>query len=135
MSTELAKPEPASSTATAQARGAPAPTTLPAPAVVKEPAPAPSRAPAPVPEVPAPRPGTIRLFAKLGFCYPSLDDHLPKDLMPVYRDVAPGKHKVFCSRTKSSPKEFAGVIDLLPGGRIERTVTEQGGRLTLARPR
>ena len=85
--------------------------------------------------VPAPRPGTIALFAQGGFCYPSLDEHPANDLMPVYREVAPGKHKIFCSRTKSSRKEFAGEVDLPPGVRIERTVTEQNGRLTIARPR
>jgi hypothetical protein len=55
--------------------------------------------------------------------------------MPVFRNVAPGKHKVYCSRTKGSPRELAGEVDLPPGARIERTVTEQGGKLTIARPR
>lgn len=93
-------------------------------------------APAPAPQpAPQPRPGTVALFAKGGFCYPSLDDQPARDLMPVFRDVAPGKHKVYCSRTKQSAKELAGEIDLPPGGRIERTVTENEGRLTIARPR
>jgi serine/threonine-protein kinase len=100
---------------------------------------------APVPEVaaptpppqpaPQPRPGTVALFAKGGFCYPSLDDQPAGDLMPVFHDVAPGRHKVYCSRTKQSAKELAGEIDLPPGGRIERTVTEHEGHLTIARPR
>jgi eukaryotic-like serine/threonine-protein kinase len=92
-------------------------------------------APASKPEATQPRPGTIALFAKGGFCYPSLDDRPVGDLMPVFRNLAPGKHKVYCSRNKSAAKEFAGEIDLPPGARIERTVTEQGGRLTIARPR
>jgi hypothetical protein len=58
-----------------------------------------------------------------------------RDLMPIFRDIPPGKHKVYCSRTPGSPKELAGEIDLQPGAKIERTVTEQAGRLTLARPR
>ena len=102
----------------------------PAPAV-----PAPEPAPPPVRETIQPRPGSIALFAKGGFCYPSLDDHPAADLMPVFREVSPGKHKIYCSRAKGSPKEFAGEVDLPPGARIERTVTEQGGRLTIARPR
>jgi serine/threonine-protein kinase len=89
----------------------------------------------PSPTVVQPRAGIIALFAKGGFCYPSLDDQPVGDLMPVFRDLAPGKHKVYCSRTKQSRKEFAGEVDLPPGARIERTVTEQGGRFTLARPR
>jgi eukaryotic-like serine/threonine-protein kinase len=125
-SKSLASTETAATAENIQAAAA-----IPAPAA----SPAPEPVPAPVREAVAPRPGTIALFAKGGFCYPSLDDHLPSDLMPVYREVTPGKHKVFCSRTKGSPKEFAGEVDLPSGGHIERTVTEQGGRLTLARPR
>ncbi len=101
---------------------------LPAPVIAVPP-------PAPQPAAPQPRSGTVALFAKGGFCYPSLDDQPARDLMPVFRDVAPGKHKVYCSRTKQSAKELAGEIDLPPGGRIERTVTEHDGRLTIARPR
>lgn len=93
-------------------------------------------APAPSPQpAPQPRPGTVALFAKGGFCYPSLDDQPASDLMPVFHDVAPGRHKVYCSRNKQSAKELAGEIDLPPGGRIERTVTEHEGRLTIARQR
>jgi len=55
--------------------------------------------------------------------------------MPVFHDIAPGRHRVYCSRTQQSAKEFAGEVDLPPGAKIERTVTEQGGRFTLARPR
>ena len=104
--------------------------------------PAPQPAPSPVETAPAPkreveqaRAGTIALFAKGGFCYPSLDDHAAGDLMPIFRDIAPGRHKIYCSRTKQSPRELVGEVDLAPGARIERTVTEQDGRFTLARPR
>lgn len=82
-----------------------------------------------------PRKGTIALFAKGGFCYPTLDDQPVGGLMPVFHDVAPGKHRIYCSRTQQSPKEFVGEVDLAPGARIERTVTEQSGRLTIARPK
>jgi hypothetical protein len=108
------------------------PVSLPAPqpaAPMVEPAPAPKR------EAEQTRTGTIALFAKGGFCYPSLDNHPAGDLMPVFRDMAPGKHKIYCSRTKQSPRELVGEVDLAPGARIERTVTEQDGRFTLARPR
>jgi hypothetical protein len=90
---------------------------------------------APPKENPQPRAGTIALFAKGGFCYPSLDDHPTRDLMPVFRDIPPGKHKVYCSRGMQSPREFAGEVELPPGARIERTVTEQDGRLAIARPK
>ncbi len=126
-----ARPAPAAPAPRAPEPAAPAlAPAVPPPA----PAPAPALAPA-APVAPAPRPGTIALFAKGGFCYPSLDGHPATELMPVYREVAPGKHKVFCSRTKDSPKEFAGELELPPGARIERTITEQAGRLTIARPR
>jgi len=97
--------------------------------------PAAEQAPAPKREAEQTRTGTIALFAKGGFCYPSLDAHPAGDLMPVFRDIAPGKHKIYCSRTKQSPRELVGEVDLGPGARIERTVTEQDGRFTLARPR
>jgi hypothetical protein len=99
--------------------------------------PTPVVAPAPPPVEPAQeqRPGTVALFAKGGFCYPSLDDHPARDLMPVFRNVPAGKHRVYCSRTKQSARELVGHIDLPPGGRIERTITEQDGHLTIARPR
>jgi len=111
--TPVAKPEP-----------------VPVPAPQSQPtAPTPRQAP------PRPLPGTIALFARGGFCYPSLDDHAPSTLMPVFRDVPPGVHKIYCSRTKSSPKQLAGQVDLPPGARIERTVTEKDGRLSIARRR
>jgi serine/threonine-protein kinase len=111
-----------------------------APAAPADTAPAPippiATPPLPLPQpVLAPHPGTVALFAKGGFCYPSLDDHPARDLMPVFRDVLPGKHKIYCSRTQQSPKELAGEVDLAPGARIERTVTEHEGHLTIARPR
>jgi eukaryotic-like serine/threonine-protein kinase len=106
----------------------PEPASVPAPTVVAPPAPVEQPAP-------APKTGTVALFAKGGFCYPSMDDHPAGELMPVFRDVPPGKHKVYCSRTKQSAKELAGEVELAPGGRIERTVTEHDGHLTIARPR
>lgn len=84
---------------------------------------------------PAPRPGTVALFAKGAFCYPSLDDYPPGELMPVFRDVPPGNHRIYCSRTKQSPKELAGEVYLPAGGTIERTVTEHDGHLSIAHPR
>jgi serine/threonine-protein kinase len=109
-------------------------TPVPEPAT-KPPLPAVETAPASTHEPAVVRAGTVALFAKGGFCYPSLDDRPVGDLMPVFRDIPPGKHKIYCSRTKQSPKEFAGEVDLPAGAQIERTVTWQGGRLVLARPR
>jgi hypothetical protein len=123
--THMANP-PASAAPEAAPVSAPAPQPT-APAI--EPAPAPKR------EAEQSRPGTVALFAKGGLCYPSLDDHPAGDLMPVFRDIAPGRHKIYCSRTKQSPRQLVGEVDLAPGARIERTVTEQDGRFTLARPR
>jgi hypothetical protein len=142
-----AAPSPTPSAASAKSRvsrrahtAANAPATSPALATPSAPTPQPivpaiEPAPAPKREAEQPRTGTIALFAKGGFCYPSLDDHPAGDLMPLFRDIAPGKHRIYCSRTKQSPRELVGEVDLAPGARIERTVTEQGGRFTLARPR
>jgi serine/threonine-protein kinase len=109
----------------------------PAPAIAAEiPKPAPTPAPPPVAPEPAPvRKGTIALFAKGGFCYPTLDEHPVAELMPVFHNVAPGMHKIYCSRTKQSPRELVSEVELLPGARLEHTVTEKDGRLVLARPR
>ncbi|HEX7509458.1 MAG TPA: serine/threonine-protein kinase [Polyangia bacterium] len=115
----------------------------PSPVPAVEPTPVSEPSPPPPAVEPAPprheaeqtRYGTIALFAKSGFCYPSLDDHPAGDLMPVFRDIAPGKHRIYCSRTRQSPRELVGEVDLAPGAKIERTVTEQDGRFILARPR
>jgi serine/threonine-protein kinase len=108
-----------------------------APTIAPElPPPAPAAAPSPPAPEPAPvRKGTIALFAKGGLCYPTLDDHPVAELMPIFHDVAPGMHKIYCSRTKESPRELVGEVELLPGARLEHTVTEKDGRLVLARPR
>jgi len=121
--THMANPPTASEAAPVSA-----PTAQPAPPAI-DPTPAPKR------EAEQARTGTIALFAKGGFCYPSLDDHPAGDLMPVFRDIAPGRHKIYCSRTKQSPRQLVGEVELAPGAKIERTVTEQDGRFTLARPR
>lgn len=126
------------STPTKGRAGRRSPFVAPEPTAPVEAAPTPPPAVTPVPSpqpIATPRPGTVALFAKGGFCYPSLDDYPARDLMPVFRDVPPGKHRVYCSRTQQSPKELAGEVDLAPGGRIERTVTEHDGHLTIARPR
>jgi hypothetical protein len=141
-----AAPAPTSSVASAKSRTsrrthaaatAPATTATETPSL-STPAPQPATPvleQAPAPKAEQTRTGTISLFAKGGFCYPSLDDHPAGDLMPVFRDIAPGRHRIYCSRTKQSPRELVGEVDLAPGARIERTVTEQDGRFTLARPR
>lgn len=109
---------------------APAPTTEPAaPAAPEKPEPA---APAPAP---TPKSGSVQLFATGAICYPSLDDHPPRAFMPRYGDVPPGVHRVYCARNIDGTKELVGEIELLPGARVERTVTQKDGKLTLASPR
>ncbi len=40
----------------------------------------------------------------------------------------------FCTRNKGGAKELAGEIDLPPGAKVQRTVTQKDGKLVLARP-
>ena len=54
--------------------------------------------------------------------------------MPRYEGVAPGRHKIFCTRNKGGAKELVGEIDLPPGAKVQRTVTQKDGKLVLARP-
>jgi hypothetical protein len=77
----------------------------------------------------------IQLFATGAICYPSLDNEPLSVFMPRYEGVTPGRHKIFCARNKGGPKELVGEIDLPPGAKIERTVTQKDGKLILARPR
>lgn len=81
-----------------------------------------------------PKPGVVQLFATGAICYPSLDAEPPTIFMPRYEGVAPGQHKVFCTRNKGGAKELVGEIDLPPGARVQRTVTQKDGKLLLARP-
>jgi hypothetical protein len=81
-----------------------------------------------------PNPGVVQLFATGAICYPSLDAEPASVFMPRYQGVAPGRHKIFCARNKGGAKDLVGEIDLPPGARIERTVTQKDGKLVLARP-
>ena len=113
--------------------------------VVVAPAPPPESQPTPQTVLPSPettpaspaqtKPGTIQLFSTGAICYPSLDDEPATIFMPRYQNVAPGRHTIYCTRNKGGPKEFVGEVDLPPGARIERTVTQADGKLLLARPR
>jgi hypothetical protein len=76
----------------------------------------------------------VQLFATGAICYPSLDAEPVSVFMPRYEGVAPGRHKIFCARDKNGSKELVGEIDVPPGARVERTVTQRDGKLTLARP-
>jgi hypothetical protein len=80
------------------------------------------------------RPGVVQLFATGAICYPSLDAEPTSVFMPRYQAVAPGRHKIFCTRNKGGPKELVGEIELPPGAKVERTVTQKDGALILARP-
>ena len=120
------------------ARPAATPTVAPA-AQPAPPALAPEPSPTPPPVAPRtlerPNPGVVQLFATGAICYPSLDDQPASVFMPRYEDVAPGRHEIFCARNKGGARELVGEIDLPAGAKVERTVTQADGKLTLARPR
>ena len=113
---------------------------LAAPTVASAAQPSPARAAETTPSPATPRapekpnPGVVQLFATGAICYPSLDAEPPTIFMPRYEGVAPGQHKVFCTRNKGGAKELVGEIDLPPGARVQRTVTQKDGKLLLARP-
>ena len=113
----------------------PAPTPTAAPAEQPVPSPSPEPAPPPAARKPPgqPSPGVVQLFATGAICYPSLDAEPATVFMPRYEGVAPGRHKIFCTRNKGGIKEPVGEIDLPPGARAERTVTQKDGKLILAR--
>lgn len=92
--------------------------------------------PLPEPEPPArPKSGSIHLFATGAICYPSLDDQPATVFMPRYQGIPAGRHTIYCTRNKGGQKELVGEIELPPGAKIERTVTQVDGKLVLARPR
>ncbi|MGB8297184.1 MAG: serine/threonine-protein kinase [Polyangia bacterium] len=110
------------------------PAQQPAPIVASAAQPAPAPAPPSATPATVERPGVVQLFATGAICYPSLDAEPTSVFMPRYQDVAPGRHKIFCTRNKAGPKELVGEIDLPPGAKVERTVTQKDGALILARP-
>jgi hypothetical protein len=99
-----------------------------------QPAPPPALTPPSAPPAKVERPGVVQLFATGAICYPSLDAEPASVFMPHYQDVAPGRHKIFCTRNQGGHKELVGEIDLPPGAKVERTVTQKDGALILARP-
>jgi serine/threonine-protein kinase len=135
-SPSVGRPKPARRAGTT-ATGAgqqPTPTPVAAPAVQPAPTPAPTPASPTAATVERPDPGVIQLFATGAICYPSLDGEPASVFMPRYKGVAPGRHKIFCTRNKGGPKELVGEIELPPGAKVERTVTQKDGTLILARP-
>jgi eukaryotic-like serine/threonine-protein kinase len=102
------------------------------PTIAEDPTPAPEPEPTPSAQ---PKPGSIHLFATGAICYPSLDDHPASVFMPRYPNVPAGRHTIYCTRNKGGQKELVGEIELPPGAKIERTVTQADGKLVLARPR
>jgi eukaryotic-like serine/threonine-protein kinase len=137
------KPKPARRVSTTGTSAVPQPaaTSTVAPAEQPAPSPAPAPAPAPAPQPAAtpktpkqPSPGVVQLFATGAICYPSLDAEPATVFMPRYEGVAPGRHRIFCTRNKGGAKEPVGEIDVPPGARVERTVTQKDGKLVLARP-
>jgi len=136
----VGKSKPARRAGATGTSAAPHPAATPILAPVAQPAPSPAPEPAPTPPPATPRmaeqpnPGVVQLFATGAICYPSLDDKPAFVFMPRYEGVAPGRHKIFCSRNKGGAKELVGEIDLPPGARVERTVTQRDGNLVLARP-
>ena len=120
---------------------APQATATPTVALATQPSPPREPAPTPPPATPAtpvtleqPKPGVVQLFATGAICYPSLDAEPPSIFMPRYEGLAPGPHKVFCTRNQGGAKELVGEIDVPPGARVQRTVTQKDGKLLLARP-
>ncbi len=135
------KPKPSRRAATAGSSTVSRPAATPTVAASAQPAPIPAPEPTPAPLPTAPttperlNPGVVQLFATGAICYPSLDDQATSVFMPRYEGVAPGRHEIFCARNKGGTKELVGEIDLPPGARVERTVTQKDGTLILARPR
>jgi hypothetical protein len=103
-----------------------------APAPAPEPAPVVAPAPAPAPEPPPPprpQPGFVKLLASMGFCHPSLDDRpTTQEVMVEYADVPPGSHRVFCAERQDSPKLLAGMIQVVSGARVEKTIKWTDGK-------
>jgi hypothetical protein len=138
--TSLGKPKPVRRASASSTSASQQSTATPTVALAAQPSPshAPEPAPAPPPATPRtpeqPNPGVVQLFATGAICYPSLDAEPPSVFMPRYEGVAPGRHKVFCTRNKGGAKELVGEIDLPAGARVQRTVTQINGKLLLARP-
>jgi hypothetical protein len=106
----------------------------PAPAVAAPPSPEvaavpkPELPPPPAPE-PKPQPGFVKLLASMGFCHPSLDDRpISEATVAEYRDVEPGKHRVFCAEKMNSPRLLAGEIIVKSGVKVEKTIKWTDGK-------
>ena len=128
--TSVGKPRPARRVGTTGAVSQPTPITV-SPA---QPVPPPAPTPASPTTATVERPGVVQLFATGAICYPSLDAEPASIFMPRYQGVAPGRHRIFCTRNKGGHKELVGEIELPSGAKIERTVTQKDGTLILARP-
>jgi len=139
MPPSVAKLKPARRAGTSGTSAVPQPAATPTVAPAEQPAPSPAPAPAPAPQPATPKtpeqpsPGVVQLFSTGAICYPSLDAEPATVFMPRYEGVAPGRHRIFCTRNKGGAKEPVGEIDLPPGARVERTVTQKDGKLVLAR--
>jgi serine/threonine-protein kinase len=137
MPPSVAKLKPARRAGASGTSAVPQPAATPTVAPAEQPAPSPAPEPAPQPATPKtpeqPIPGVVQLFSTGAICYPSLDGEPATVFMPRYEGVAPGRHKIFCTRNKGGAKEPVGEIDLPPGARVERTVTQKDGKLVLAR--
>ena len=118
----------------AAANAAQQPEVIPTVVSAAQPTPAPTPPSATPATLEQPNPGVVQLFATGAICYPSLDAEPASVFMPRYQGVAPGRHKIFCARNKGGPKELVGEIELPPGAKVERTVTQKDGTLILARP-
>ena len=133
----VGKPKPARRAGPTGANASPQPAATSTVAPADQPAPFPAPEPAPQPATPKtpeqPSPGVVQLFATGAICYPSLDTEPATVFMPRYEGVAPGRHKIFCTRNKGGTKEPVGEIDLPPGARVERTVMQKDGKFVLAR--
>jgi serine/threonine-protein kinase len=134
MPASVGKPKPVRRAGTSSTSAGQQSTTTTTVVSAAQPAPPPAPTPAPATPATVERPGVVQLFATGAICYPSLDAEPVSVFMPRYQDVAPGRHKIFCTRNKGGAKELVGEIEVPPGAKVERTVTQKDGTLILARP-
>ncbi len=74
------------------------------------------------------QPGSVTLRAASGLCYPSLDGDGPTGATLTRSQVPPGKHAVYCSLDKTSPRQLVGEIEVRPGRGVEKTIVVENGK-------
>jgi tRNA A-37 threonylcarbamoyl transferase component Bud32 len=64
---------------------------------------------------------SLVLRASYGFCEPSLDTQKPS-LRATYRDLAPGRHEIFCTLPQGGAKVLVTSYDLRPGAKVSLVI-------------